>query len=389
MPGFEVFGEEERNAINELFDLNGGVIFAHGFDAMRKGVYRVREFEKAFASRMGVPYAQAVSSGSAAVKIGLIASGVVAGDEVIVPAFTFVATVEAVLEVGAVPVIVDVDDTLNISPSAFEAAITPKTRAVVPVHMLGAPAEMDQILAIAARHNLKVMEDNAQGCGGSYKGQLLGTMGCAGSFSLDAGKTIMTGEGGMVLTRDETVYVRSRAFHDHGHEYSATMGRGQEGALMVGFNYRMTELQGAIGLVQLKKMDMILKAQRENKRKLKSQLVDLPVVFRRILDEEGELSDAIVFFLESRDLATRFAQRMGQEGLGTKNLPDAMNWHFAGRWEHMRDRLPGSSEPWQTRWGKSADLLERSIALPVMVKMTDQRIDEIGEKLRKIAKEIL
>lgn len=389
MPGFEVFGEDERKAINDLFDANGGILFAHGFDALRKGIYRVREFEKAFASRMGTQYAQAVSSGSAAVKVGLIASGVVAGDEVIVPAFTFIATVEAVLEVGAVPVIVDIDDTLNLSPCAFEAAITPRTRAVVPVHMLGAPAEMDQIMEIAARHNLRVMEDNAQGCGGTYKGQLLGTIGCAGSFSLDAGKTIMTGEGGMVVTSDESIYIRSRAFHDHGHEYSTTIGRGQEGALMVGFNYRMTELQGAIGLVQLKKLDMILAAQRENKRKLKSLLVDLPVVFRRILDEEGELADAIVFFLESKDIASKFAQRLGQAGLGTKNLPDAMNWHFAARWEHMRDRLPASHEPWQARWSKSADLLERSIALPVMVKMTDQRIDEIGEKLGKIAKDIL
>lgn len=388
MPGFEVFGEEERKAINDLFDANGGILFAHGFDAMRKGVYRVREFEKAFASRMCVPYAQAVSSGSAAVKIGLIASGVGAGDEVIVPAFTFIATVEAVLEAGAIPVIVDVDDTLNINPADFEAAITPKTRAVVPVHMLGAPAEMDQILSIANRHNLKVMEDNAQGCGGSYKGQLLGTMGCAGSFSLDAGKTIITGEGGMVLTRDKAIYVRSRAFHDHGHEYSTT-SRGQDGALMVGFNYRMTELQGAIGLAQLRKLDMILSAQRENKRKLKAMLVDLPVVFRRILDEKGELADAIVFFLESKEIAAKFAQRMGQEGLGTKNLPDAMNWHFAGRWKHMIDRLPSSSEPWETRWHESANLLERAIALPIMVKMTDQRINEIGEKLRKIAKDIL
>jgi 8-amino-3,8-dideoxy-alpha-D-manno-octulosonate transaminase len=389
MPGFEVFGEDERKAINDLFDANGGILFAHGFDAMRKGIYRVREFEKAFASRMGSQYAQAVSSGSAAVKIGLISSGVVSGDEVIVPAFTFIATIEAILEVGAVPVIVDIDDTLNISPCAFEAAITPKTRAVVPVHMLGAPAEMDQIMAIAARHNFIVMEDNAQGCGGSYKGKLLGTIGCAGSFSLDAGKTIMTGEGGMVVTRDKEIYVRSRAFHDHGHEYSTSVGRGQEAALMVGFNYRMTELQGAIGIVQLKKLDMILDAQRRNKRKLKAMLADLPLVFRRILDEEGELADTIVFFLESKDQATQFAQRMGQEGLGTKNLPDALNWHFAGRWEHMRDRLPGSSEPWQARWSKSSDLLERAIALPVMVKMSDQQITEVGEKLRKIAKEVL
>lgn len=388
MPGFEVFGEEERRALNELFDLNGGILFAHGFDAMRKGVYRVREFERAFAARMGVPHAQAVSSGSAAVKVALVAAGVERNDEVIVPSFTFVATIEAVLEVGAIPVIVDVDDTLNIDATAVAAAITPRTRAIVPVHMLGAPADMDAIFEVAGKHGLKVIEDNAQGCGGSYKGRLLGTMGAAGAFSLDAGKTIMTGEGGMVISRDEGIYLRCRAYHDHGHEYSTTIGRGAEGALMTGFNYRMTELQGAIGLVQLGKLDMILAAQRENKRKLKAELAELPVQFRRILDE-GELGDAIVFFMPTRELAARFAQRMGQEGLGTKNLPDAMNWHFAGRWKHMRNRLPNPAEPWEGRWNRSADLLERAIALPVMVKMTDQRIAEIGEKLRKIGRELL
>lgn len=389
MPGFEVFGEEERQAINELFDLNGGILFAHGFDAMRKGVYRVREFERAFAARMGVPYGQAVSSGSAAVKIGLAALGVMPGDEVVVPAFTFIATIEAVLEIGAVPIIVDVDDSLNMSPEAFEAAITSRTRAVVPVHMLGAPADMDALTAIAARHGLQVMEDNAQGCGGTYKGHLLGTIGQAGAFSLDAGKTIMTGEGGMVLTRDETLYIRARAFHDHGHEYNTAVGRGLDGALVAGFNYRMTELQGAIGIVQLGKLDMILAAQRDNKKALKALIADLPLQFRRIHDTEGELSDTIVFFVDSSELAARFARRMGEEGLGTKNLPDAMNWHFAGRWQHMRGCLPMPDAPWEGRWQASADLLERAIALPVMVKMTDTRIAEIAEKLHRIAKEVL
>lgn len=389
MPGFEVFGEEERRAINDLFDANGGILFAHGFDAMRNGVYRVREFEKAFARRMGAPYAQAVSSGSAAVKVALVSQGIGCGDEVVVPAFTFVATVEAVLEVGATPVIVDIDDSLNMSPAAFESAVTARTRAVVPVHMLGAPADMDGILTVARRHDLKIIEDNAQGCGGSYKGRILGTIGDASAFSLDAGKTIMTGEGGMVLTGDRGTYVRSRAFHDHGHEYSTTLGRGQEGALMVGFNYRMTELQGAIGLVQLGKLDAILAAQRTNKRALKAMIADLPVEFRRIHDPEGELADAIVFYVPAPGLAATFARRMAQEGLGTKNLPDAMNWHFAGRWQHMRQCLPTPDEPWERRWMASAALLERAIAVPVMVKMSDARIAEVGEKLRRIAKEVL
>ncbi len=388
MPGFEVFGKEEQQAINDLFAINGGILFAHGFDAMRKGVYRVREFETAFAARMGVPYAQAVTSGSTALKVALKAMGVKRGDEVITQSFTFVATVEAILELGAVPVIVDVDDTLTISPERLAAAITEKTRAIIPVHMMGAPADMNAIMAIARKHNIRVLEDTAQGCGGTYQGRLLGTIGDMGSFSLDAGKTIMTGEGGMVITSDQELYIKARAIHDHGHEYSTTKGRGQEGALAVGFNYRITELQGAIGLVQLGKLDMILAEQRANKRKLLAALADFPFQRRRILDEAGELGDTIIYFLPTGAQATRFAKRMGEEGLGTKNLPDAIVWHFARHWEHMFKEYNFYSDSWQTNWQQSADLLERAIALPVMVKMSDERIAEIAGKLLKIAGEI-
>ncbi len=388
MPGFEVFGKEEQQAINELFEINGGILFAHGFDALRKGAYRVREFETAFAKRMGAPFAQAVSSGSTALKVALKALGIKAGAEVITTSFTFVATVEAILECGAVPVIVDIDDTLNICPDSVEAAITPNTRAIIPVHMMGAPAEMDRIMAIARKHDLLVLEDNAQGCGGSYKGQILGTIGDIGTFSLDAGKTIMTGEGGMILTGNKKLYTLARAIHDHGHEYSTTIGRGQEGALAVGFNYRMMELQGAIGLVQLKKLDMILGHQRENKKKLMTQLKDLPFTFRRIIDREGELGDTIIFFLNDRNQAVEFARKMGEQGLGTKNLPDAIRWHFAKHWQHMFKEYGFYKDTYQTQWSKSADLLERSIALPVMVKMSDERIQEIGEKIFQIAQEM-
>src|ERR1043166_3937167 len=157
MPGFEVFGEDERKAINELFDANGGILFAHGFDAMRKGVYRVREFEAATAKKFGVPHAQAVSSGSSALRVALAALGVGPGDEVIIPAFTFVATAEAVIQSGAAMVVVDIDDSLNMDPKAFRAAITKRTKAVIPVHMMGAPADMDPILAAAKEHGIKVV----------------------------------------------------------------------------------------------------------------------------------------------------------------------------------------------------------------------------------------
>ncbi len=388
MPGFEVFGKEEQAAINELFEKNGGILLAHGFDGMRNGIYRVREFENAFAERMGVPHAQAVSSGTAALKVALQALGVQRGDEVITQAFTFVATVEAILEVGATPVIVDIDDTLNMCPKSLEAAITEKTKVIIPVHMMGAPADMDQILEIAKIKKLSVLEDAAQGCGGTYKGQHLGTIGEMGAFSLDAGKTIMTGEGGMVVTSQEEYFIQARGLHDHGHEYSQTLGRADEGALMSGFNYRLTELQGAIGLAQLAKLDMILAQQRANKKKLREALGNLPFEFRRILDKEGELGDTLVFYLDSKEQAQTFYQKMGATGLGTKNLPDAIKWHFAKHWQHMFKKYRFYENSWQTQWQDSANLLERSIALPVMVKMTDERINEIAEKILKISQEL-
>jgi 8-amino-3,8-dideoxy-alpha-D-manno-octulosonate transaminase len=387
MPGFEVFGKEEQEAINKIFELNGGILFAHGFDAMRNGVYRVREFEKAFAGYLGVPHAQAVSSGSTGVKVGLKALGIKPGDEVLTTCFTFVATVEAILEVGARPVLVDINETLNIDPAAIDDAVTDRTKAIIAVHMMGAPCQMDEIMAVAEKHGLLVFEDNAQGCGGSYKGRYLGTIGHAGSFSFDGGKTLTTGEGGMVVTSDESIYLRARAYHDHGHEYSTTVGRGAEAALLTGFNYRMNELQGAIGLVQLGKLDGMNNATRENKRKLKERLKNLKFQFRTLADEQGELGDALIFYLESAQAAQAFAQKMSEKGLGTKNLPDAIRWHFAKHWRHMFEEYDFYRHGYQTQWQASADILERSIALPVMVKMTEDRINEVADKVLEIAEE--
>lgn len=387
MPGFEVFGKEEREAINRLFELNGGVLFAHGFDAMRKGIYRVREFESAFAKHFGVPYAQAVSSGSAALKVAMKALGIGAGDEVITQSFTFVATVEAIIEVGAIPVISDIDKTLNIDPQSLEKAITPKTKAVIPVHMMGAPARMDEVMAIAKKHKLLVLEDNAQGAGGKYKGLPLGSIGDIGTFSFDFGKTMTTGEGGMVVTSSKDLYIKARAYHDHGHEYSS-LPRGIESALMRGFNYRMTEIQGAIGIAQLQKLNMIVEKQKRNKKQIKDGIGDIPFEFREIVDEEGEIGDTIVFFLESPEQAKRFEARLRDEGLGTKNLPDAIRWHFSGRWEQMFKDHPIYKNSWQSQWENSADLLNRSIALPVMVNMTDEKILEVIDTVRRISKEV-
>lgn len=389
MPGFEVVGKEERAAVLEIFDNYGGILFAHGFDAMRNGSFKVREFEQAFAKRLGIGHAQAVSSGSAALKVGLDALGVGRGDEVITQAHTFVATVEAILMTGATPVIVDVDESLNMCPKALEAAITSKTKAIVPVHMMGVAADMDPIMSVAHKHGVKVMEDSAQGTGGTYKGKALGTIGDIGAFSLDAGKVIQCGEGGMVVTNDQEAYVLARGAHDHGHEYSTTIGRGQEGAVCSGFNFRMSELQAAVGLVQLGKLDMILERNRANKALLKEGLADLPIRFRTLPDAEGDVSDAVIFFLEDRERTSNFVKGMAAEGLGTKNIPDALMWHFAGNWEHLFRQYDFYQDSYKDQWQKTDDLLQSAVAIPVMVKWDEATIAKWVDGLRKVAKETL
>jgi len=385
MPGFEILGKEEQEAINELFEINGCVLFAHGFEKIRNGVFRVREFEKTFSEKMNISFAQAVSSGSSALKVALKALGVKRGDEIIAPAFTFVATVEAILDIGAVPVLAEINDTLNLCPKSFENSITKKTKGVIPVHMMGAPAEMDKIMTIAKKNNLWVLEDNAQSCGGTHHGKFLGTIGDIGTFSFDTAKTITTGEGGMILTNQKSLFLLARAYHDHGHEYSTTIPRGEENALLTGFNYRMTELQATIGLIQLSKLDYILKQQRANKKLLKEILSDFPHPFRRLADEKGEIGDSLIFFMETSKIASRFAHEMKKLGYGTKNLPDAVRWHFCKHWHHMFKEY-NFYDDFKNRWQKSADLIERAVAIPIMVKMSKNQIQEIGEILLNISK---
>ena len=165
MPGFELIGKEERDAVNEVFD-RGGVLYRYGWDERRQYIYRVDDFEKAFANKFGVKYALGVCSGTAALKAALKALDVKPGDEVITQSHTFIATVEAIIEVGAKPVITEINKTLNMDPEDLRDKITEKTKVIIPVHMSGVAAQMKEILAIANEYNISVREDNAQSCGG-------------------------------------------------------------------------------------------------------------------------------------------------------------------------------------------------------------------------------
>lgn len=391
MPGFELIGKEERQAVTEVFDKYGGVLFKHGFDHLRNSSFKVQEFQKVFAEKFGVKYAQAVTSGSVALKVALQALDIKPGDEVITQSFTFVATVEAILECGAVPVITEIDETLNMDPEDFKNKITEKTRAVIPVHMYGAAAEMNIITDAARSAGLKILEDTAQAIGGRYKGRFLGTMGDVGTFSFDFGKALTTGEGGMIVTSDKEIYQKAMELSDHGHQNNPNFPRGEDTRRRGGFNYRMMELQGAIGLVQLAKLDYAICQQKKNKAKIKAALQGIKgLAFRRLLDPDGETGDTITFMLNSAEKAGRFAAGLKQKKIGTKNLPDAIKWHFSGTWDHMLSALGLYKGKDLTKaWPRSQDILSRTIALPVNIKMSDCQIASIIEALKEIAAEVL
>lgn len=400
MPGFEIFGEEEKKEIMDVLDT--GVLFRYEFNEQRNGVFKVREFEEKFAQYCGSSQAQAVTSGTAALKVALMALGVGPGDEVITQGFTFVATWEAILEVGALPVFTEVDATLNMDPEDLKKKITSNTKCIIPVHMLGAQAKVEEIVRIATKHGLPVIEDAAQAAGGRIKGKHLGSFGTCGTFSFDSVKTITTGEGGMIITDDAELWRAMSEYQDHGHDHKVNPGtRGGEGRRFIGFNYRMMELQGAIGLAQLAKLDSIVAAQQKNKAVLKEAVAGIPgVAFRELVDEQGDSATFLAFTLQDSEHCQRVNKSLKDNGQGAIFFAEN-TWHFYPKWEHLLEgkTLTKSGYPFAEPGGKkrilydplvlpqSAALLERTLVYPVSIKMSDDKLADICRAL-KTAQEV-
>lgn len=397
MPGFEIFGEEEKKEILEV--LETGVLFRYEFPNERKGIYKVRTFEERFAAYCGVKHGQAVTSGTAALKVAMAALGIGPGDEVITQGFTFVATWEAIFEIGAIPVFAEVDETLNMDPADLEKKITAKTRLIIPVHMMGAAARIEEIKAIADRHNIPVLEDTAQAAGASLNGKRLGSFGACGTFSFDPVKTMTTGEGGMIVTNDETLWRQMSEYHDHGHDHAVNPGgRGGEGRSFIGSNYRMMELQGAIGLAQLAKLDGIVAAQQQNKKAMKAIVANLPgVTFRTILDEQGDNASFLAFFLPDKDKAQTVKKALAENGAGAICFAEN-TWHYYPKWEHLLagSTLARSGWPFAEPGGKkrvvydaqslpqSAAIMDRLLVYPVPVKeLSQERLGQIAAAIDK------
>lgn len=384
MPGFELVGEEERKAVNELFD-DGGILFAHGFDNIRAGRYHVREFEKKFADYLGVKYAQAVSSGTAALKIALIALGVKPGDEVITQSFTFIAVAEAIIDVGAKPVFVNIDETLNMDANELEKAITDKTAAIIPVHMLGVSAEQDKIHLIAKKYKLPILDDACESLGAEWGNEKLGVQADIATWSFDGGKSITAGEGGMITTNNKEFYLLAKEYHDHGHMNNPNLPRGRDTHRIYGFNYRMTETQAVIAKVQLSKLNYIVKKNRLNYSILEDQLKNLEGLrLRKIPNKSKSLCDTLIIHLDKKDKADKLVNIMKDKRLETKNVPDAIEWHFAKYWDHMLDKIGLSKYQLENSLKKSSNIIECCVAFPIMVRTSVSEMLSKSKIIKKV-----
>lgn len=334
MPGYELFGAQERKEVNDV--LETGILMRYGFDGPRKGIWKAKELEQELCKTFGVAHAQLLSSGTAALTTAMAALGIGAGDEVIMPAFTFVASFEAVLSTGAIPVLVDIDETLTLNPAAVEAAITPKTKAVMPVHMCGSMAQMDELVAICKAHKLLLLEDACQAIGASYKGKAIGTIGDAGTFSFDFVKIITCAEGGAVITNNEETYRKCDQYSDHGHDHMGK-DRGADLHPYLGYNYRISELHAAVGLAQVRRLGEFLALQKRNHTIIANTLKKVEgLTFRQIPDEAGDTGSFLSFFLPTEDMAKDAVAGFAAAGIAGNFYWYDNNWHYIRKWQHLQ-----------------------------------------------------
>jgi 8-amino-3,8-dideoxy-alpha-D-manno-octulosonate transaminase len=397
--GLAVFGDEERKAALEVLD-SRSLFRYYGPDLG----HRVEAFEQAACALLGSTYAVATSSGTAAIRAGLAALGVGCGDEVIVPAFTFIATVNAVVVQGAVPVFAEIDDTLGLDPADVEAKITPRTSAIIPVHLDNGACDMDPLMDVARRRGVAVLEDTAQAMGTTYKGRALGTIGDFGAFSLQLEKNVTSGEGGLLVSNDERLYLRAARYQDQGGQFvtSTGGGRGEEPIEpFVGENLRMTELAGAIAEVQLRKLPSMLADQRRNHRRILDAVAGLPgLTFRRLPDPDGDGGSSVNVFLPDATTARRFAKALRAEGIPAGQLYRGEPVYATPSILAKRT-VTGKGGPWNCAEHPSdvayemgmcpqtEDLAARSAIIVVTAQYSEADCDDVSTAISKLARALI
>ena len=389
--GAALLGQEEANAVAAVVASRS--LFRYKGD---HAAGTVAEFERSACQALGAPFGVAVANGTAALRCALAALGVGSGDEVIIPAFTFIATVNAVVAAGAVPVFAEVDDTLGLDPADLERHITDRTAAVIVVHLENAAADLDALLPIATRHDVPVIEDTAQAFGATYHGRALGTFGALGAFSLQQDKNITAGEGGLVVSGDERLYLRATRYSDQGGQFvtSYMSERGDElTEPFAGENLRMGELAGAVAGVQLARLPEVLRRMRANKARILDVIEEAPgLVRRRLVDPEGDGGSSITWFLRDAATAKRFAALLREEGIPAAQM-------YRGRPVYLTPavvarRTAAGHYPTARQYGpglcpRTEALVGRSLIVPVGVTYSEADCEQVGTTVRKLAEQHL
>lgn len=403
-PGGLEVGEREAEAALRVIKSKRLIRFYGADDPDDPGTSEAEELEKAFAERMGVEYALGLTSCTAALVTGLAALGVGPGDEVIVPSYTFIASPSAVLAVGAIPIVAEVDDSLTLDPASVAERVSPYTKAIMPVHMRGMATDMDAIAAVAAEHDLRVIEDVAQAGGAGYKGRALGSIGDIGCFSLQMHKIITTGEGGVLVTDDPELLFRAKCFHDSASEWRGAAWQDPDTTVrdsfvaFPGMNFRMPEITAAIGAVQLSRLDGLLDRMRAYKRQLARTVADTGRVQLRRVTDEQEAGTQLVFFTETPELAQAVAAALTAEGVEGKVLyvEDEHDWHVYAWWRDILAKRTWNAQGYPFSFAqreieytadmcpKSLDLLSRAVLINVPPQMTQDDADETGAALEKV-----
>jgi len=364
---------------------------------------KVKALEELATELFGVPYVLAVNSGTSALNTAYVAAGIGPGCEVIVPAYTFFATVASVVTARAIPVIAEIDESLTIDPKDVERKVTPYTKAIVPVHMNGTCADMDAIMDIAKRHNLLVIEDVAQACGATYKGKRLGTIGDVGCFSISSYKITGGGEAGLVMMKKESLYMRAQNNHDTGacwrpDRYAVERTPGE---LFAGYNYKLSELEGSVGLAQMRKMPDQVKRWQRAKRRVVSQLCRFEGITPQQVRDPGEIGNFLVFFALDSKAAGAVAAALRAEGIacGAKGEKMARDWHIFAFWQHVMERKSATPAgcPWTCEKNaglgqdyspdmcpRTLDLVARAVFVHINQWWTENDCDRVAAGINKV-----
>lgn len=391
MPGTEFFGKEEKKEVNDVLDT--GCLFRYNHDELRQGMWKAREMEAEVKQFTGAKYAHAVSSGSTAVSTALAAAGIGHGDEVIVPPFTYIATIEAVLFAGGLPVFAEVDESLCLSAAGIREVITPQTKAILLVHMCGAAANMDEIMEVVNEYNVTLVEDAGQALGAFYKGKSVGLFGKSGAFSFDFFKITTAGEGGVFITDDEQAYKWADSFSDHGHDHIGS-NRGMEQHPVLGFNYRISELHAAVGKAQMQRLEHVIAQSKKNKKIIKDILATTEgVSFRHMSDPEGDSATFLNYFLNSTEDAQKVVDQFAKDGIAGNNYWYTNMYHFINQWDHikeLRSAAPlaihhfGAPQDYKTlELPKSQEVIGKLISLGIRASWTDEEAKAFGEKMKE------